>query len=188
MKRVLALSGKRFAGKDTVAAMIVELARERGVAIAAHAFADECKQRFVARMQLRLIPIKRADLNDRASKERWRPQLTKFTMESLRADPLIFCRAVADRIERAEERAVITDLRLRLEIEDLRSRFELYIVRITRPDSSRASSGWTYSEGDEHPTETELDEPSLWDEELVNDGTLEELRERVAQRFSRWFA
>ena len=91
--------------------------------------------------------------------------------------------------EQAEVRAVITDLRLRLEVEHLRSRFELYVVRITRPDALRAGSGWRYSpEADLHATETELDDPRLWDEELVNDGTTRQLREDVAARLSRWLA
>lgn len=188
MKKVLALSGKRFAGKDTVAALIVELARERGVAVATYAFAGESKRLFVQQQRARGVEVDLARLvGDRAYKEVWRPKLTEFTVASLRADPLIFCRAVADRIAGSEPCAVITDLRLRLEVEHLRSRFGLHSVRITRPDPLRASSGWRYSpEADSHPTETELDEPALWDEELVNDGTIEQLRSRVALRFSRW--
>jgi phosphomevalonate kinase len=188
--RVLALSGKRFAGKDTVAAMLVELARERGVAVSTYAFAGESKRLFVQQQRASGVEVELAALlADRSYKEAWRPKLTEFTVESLRADPLIFCRAVADRIETSEGRAVVTDLRLRLEIEHLRARFELYVVRITRPDSLRASSGWQYSpEADGHPTETELDDPGLWDEELINDGTMAQLRERVASRFSRWLA
>lgn len=189
MKRVIALSGKRFAGKDTVAGLLVELARERGVAVATYAFAGESKRLFVQQQRALGVEVDLAELvSDRSYKETWRPKLTEFTVSSLRVDPLVFCRAVADRIARCEERAVITDLRLRLEVEHLRSRFELYVVRITRPDSLRARSGWKYSpEADLHATETELDEASLWDEELVNDGTNEELRERVARRFSDWF-
>lgn len=188
MTRVLALSGKRFAGKDTVAGLLVELARERGLAVATYAFAGESKRLFVQQQRASGVAVDLAALlGDRDYKEVWRPMLTAFTVASLRDDPLIFCRAVADRIARGEARAVITDLRLRLEVEHLRSRFELYVVRVTRPDPLRARSGWNYSPAvDRHPTETELDDPALWDEELVNDGTIEQLRSRVAERFSGW--
>lgn len=188
MRRVLALSGKRFAGKDTLAATLGELARERGVALATYAFAGESKRLFVElqRSSGADVSLDRL-LHDRAYKEAWRPRLTEFTVASLAADPLIFCRAVADRIAANDDRAVITDLRLRLEVEHLRRRFSLYVLRVSRPDASRAASGWHYSQqADAHPTETELDDPSLWDEELVNDGTIERLRERAAAGFTRW--
>lgn len=189
MKRVLALSGKRFAGKDTFAALLVELARERGVAVTTYAFAGESKRRFVAQQRALGVEVDLDRLlHDRAYKEAWRPRLTEFTVSSLRADPLIFCRAVADRIAGSPDRALITDLRLRGEVEQLRGRFELYVLRVTRPDPLRGASGWRRSPAaDEHPTETELDERALWDEELVNDGTLERLRERAASGLTRWF-
>lgn len=190
MTRVLALSGKRFAGKDTLAAILGELARERGAAITTYAFAGESKRLFVAQQRALGVEVELERLlHDRAYKEAWRPRLTEFTVSSLAADPLIFCRAVADRIAAADDRAVITDLRLRREVRHLRARFELHVVRITRPDPLRAASGWHYSQAaDLHPTETELDEPSLWDEELVNDGSLAQLREQAARRFSAWLA
>ena len=48
-KPVLALSGKRFSGKDTLAAFLVESAAKRGHALITHAFAAESKRLFVAR-------------------------------------------------------------------------------------------------------------------------------------------
>lgn len=189
MTRVLALAGKRFAGKDTLAAAIGQVARERGVAVTLHAFAGESKRLFVAQQRSLGVAVELDGLlHDRAYKEAWRPELTEFTVTSLAADPLIFCRAVADRIAGSGGRAVITDLRLRGELLHLRGRFESYVLRVTRPDRLRAGSGWRYSpQADEHATETELDAPSLWDEEFVNDGALEQLRERAAAGFSRWF-
>jgi phosphomevalonate kinase len=126
-------------------------------------------------------------LGDRAYKELWRPRLTAFTVQALREDPLVFCRAVADRIAAARGLALVTDLRLRSEVIHLRSRFELRVVRVTRPDALRETSGWRYTAGvDDHSTETELDDPALWDEEFLNDGTREALRVQVAGRFAGW--
>jgi phosphomevalonate kinase len=124
---------------------------------------------------------------DRAYKEAWRPQLTDFTVAALDRDPQVFCRAVADRIAESEQVAVVTDLRLRVEVALLRSRFALHVVRVTRSDSLRAASGWQYTPAvDEHTTETQLDDPALWDEEVRNDGTLAQLDEVVAARLGAW--
>lgn len=188
--RVLAISGKRFAGKDTLAGVVVaEAVRRGGAAPATYAFAGESKRMFVAQQAERGVAVDLARLQgDRAYKEAWRPRLTEFTVAMLRADPLVFCQAVADRIAAAERPAVVSDLRLRLEVAHLRSRFAVRVVRVTRPDRLRATSGWVYTRGvDDHPTETELDEASLWDEEVINDGAPEELAAVVARRFNYWF-
>jgi phosphomevalonate kinase len=146
MRRVVALSGKRFAGKDTLAAEVIEMAAARGVVIDSYAFAAESKRMFAARQAARGVEVSLAGLlGDRAYKELWRPRLTAFTVQALREDPLVFCRAVADRIAAARGLALVTDLRLRSEVIHLRSRFELRVVRVTRPDALRETSGWRYT-------------------------------------------
>jgi phosphomevalonate kinase len=143
---------------------------------------------FVAWQQARGVTVDLQRLqSDRAYKEAWRPQLTDFTVAALGRDPQVFCRAVADRIDGSEQVAVVTDLRLRVEVALLRSRSALHVVRLNRPDELRAVSGWQYTPGvDEHTTETELDDPGLWDETLHNDGTLAQLDEVVARRLGAW--
>lgn len=183
--RVLALSGKRFAGKDTLAAIVGELARARGRTLATFAFADESKRAFAAELAGE-VELERL-LRDRAYKEAWRPRLTAFTVAALGRDPLAFCRAVAERVAATPEPVMITDLRLRGEHESLRARFALRVIRVSRPDALRAASGWRrVPEVDDHPTETELDDPALWDEELVNDGDLAGLRARALARADAW--
>ena len=177
MTRVLAISGKRFSGKDTFAAMLVAAAKKRGVVLETYAFAAESKRLFAAREPD--VDLARL-LGDRDYKEAIRPRLTAFTVESLAADPLVFCRSVADRIAAAPLRALVTDVRLRQEVVHLRSRFTLRLLRLQRSDDARRSSGWVYSEAaDGHLTETDLDDPSLWDEVVPNDGTLAELEARA---------
>lgn len=177
MKTLVALSGKRFSGKDTLAAMIVASARAKGVLLVTHAFADESKRMFAEREAARGAHVDLERMrHDRDYKEACRPRLTAFTMEALAADPLVFCRSVADRIEREAGPSLVTDVRLRLEVDHLRSRFDLHLIRLVRSDGARARSGWTYvPDKDDHPTETELDDPALWDEIVHNDGSLDDL-------------
>lgn len=176
-KRLLAITGKRFTGKDTLGALLVERAAAHGVKLETYAFAAECKRMFVLQEAVRGVVVDLDRLQrDRQYKELWRPQLTAFTMESLAEDPLAFCRSVANRIEASSSPSLVTDVRLRLEIEHLRPRFDLHLVRIARSDASRATSGWTYLPAvDDHETETQLDDASLWDEVITNDGPLAEL-------------
>lgn len=190
MRRVLALSGRRFAGKDTLAGLLVALAGERGVALKTYAFAAESKRLLVAEMRAQGVDLELERLlHDRGYKEQWRPQLTACTMAALQRDPLVFCRAVADRIAGSDGAAVIADLRLRGEVKHLRARFDLYVLRVTRPDPLRAAAGWRETSGvDDHPTETALDDPSLWDEVVANDGDLELLRARADTRLNAWLA
>ncbi len=176
-KRLLAISGKRFSGKDTLAALLVGRAALRNVTLETGAFAAESKRMFVEEQAAHGTSVDLERLQrDREYKELWRPQLTAFTMLQLAQDPLVFCRRVADRIELSQNPSLITDVRLRLEVEHLRQRFDLQLVRIARSDDARAASGWTYNAAvDGHETETQLDDVGLWDEVVENDGSLEDL-------------
>lgn len=178
MQRLLAISGKRFSGKDSFAALLVEEAKQLGVVLETYAFAGESKRLFVEQQRRAGVEVDLARLTgDRAYKETWRPQLTKFTVEAIAADPLVFCREVARRIEASGRPALITDLRLTLELDYLRPRTPLHVVRLLRSDAARAASGWQFKpEVDTHHTETELDDPALWDEVVRNEGSFEELR------------
>ena len=183
MRRVLAISGKRFSGKNTFADLVEALARKHGVEIEQYAFANESKRMFVAAQRERGVEIDLARLSDdRAYKETWRPELTSFTVAAIADDPLVFVRGVARRIEAEPHAAVITDLRLRLEVDCLQSNFDLIAVRLERNDERRAASGWTYDESkDQHHTETELDDYTKWTSTVSNNGTAAELEQRAAQ-------
>jgi phosphomevalonate kinase len=173
-RRVLAISGKRFSGKDTFASMIAERAEGR---VVTYAFAAESKRMFAE--QNPSIDLARL-ISDREYKELNRPALTAFTVAALAADPLVFCRSVADRIEASHDAALVSDMRLRIEVEHFRSRFNLHLVRLARSDAARSASGWVHAaDVDGHHTETELDDPSWWDEVVSNDGTLDELAKKA---------
>jgi phosphomevalonate kinase len=183
MRRVLCISGKRFSGKDTFAVQLAAAAQQRGFTLALFAFADESKRMFAAsRPEVDLARL----LDDRTYKEAWRPQLTQFTVDALARDPLVFVREVMARIEASPDRAVITDLRLRLELDHLRQVADPYVVRLVRSDAKRAESGWVFDAAkDTHRTETELDDPALWNEAIPNDGTIEQLAASAESVLSR---
>ena len=187
MRRLLCISGKRFSGKDTFAALLQKEAQDHGVALELYAFAGESKRLFARQQEAQGVDVDLDRLlNDRAYKEALRPQLTRFTVDAIAADPLVFCREVARRIETSRAAALITDLRLRLEVEHLRTRFALHVVRLRRSDEHRAAAGWRADPAvDAHHTETELDDPSWWSEVIDNDGTTAELAARAAALFQR---
>jgi phosphomevalonate kinase len=188
MRPLLCLSGKRFTGKDTFAALLREQARRRGADLALFAFAGESKRLFAATQEARGEPVDLVRLLvDRAYKEAHRPHLTRFTVDAIAADPLVFCREVVRRIEATPGPSLITDLRLRLEVDHLRRHFDPRIIRLIRPDALRAGSGWAYRpEVDDHPTETELDDPGLWTESIHNDGSLADLAAQAESLIARY--
>jgi hypothetical protein len=68
-KPLLALSGKRFSGKDSLAAALVREAAVRGITVHTHAFAAESKRLFVARERVQGVDVDlRRMLEDRAYK------------------------------------------------------------------------------------------------------------------------
>lgn len=182
MRRLLAISGKRFSGKSTLAAMICELARTRGVDMRHYAFADERKRMFAAAQRARGVEVDADRLSDdRAYKEKWRPQMTEFTFAAMQADPQVFVREIARRIEADPHPALISDLRLRVEVDWLVEHFDLVSVRVVRSDPKRAQHGWVFdADRDDHYTETELDDYDGWTETVMNQSTLEDLNGRAA--------
>ena len=179
-RSVLCISGKRFTGKDTLAGLMVAAAGRRGLALDTYAFAGESKRMFAAEHP----EVDLARFGERDYKEQWRPALTRFTVDALARDPLVFCCAVMERIEASASFALITDLRLRIESDHLGKR--AHAIRVARSDANRAASGWVYDEAqDTHFTETELDDPARWSELVTNDGTLAELASHADALVSR---
>ena len=188
MKALLAISGKRFSGKDTFAALLVQKAQAKGVELGTYAFAGESKRLFADAQKAKGVDVDLERLtSDREYKERWRPQLTEFTVASIQADPLVFCRAVADRIAQSPRPSLITDLRLKLELDHLRGRFDLRVLRLVRSDEKRSASGWAFDAAkDSHHTETELDDPALWTERIENEGSTDALAKKAGSVIERY--
>lgn len=178
---VFAISGKRGVGKDTLADAVVARATERGVPLVRCAFATECKRAFVEHRAAEGEALSLEGLvHDRAYKEAHRPALTAFTERELARDALAFVRRVLARIGAGP--GLVTDLRLRVELDALRARSALVAVRVERPRAHREASGWVFhAPADEHFTETQLDDERGWSAVLVNGGSLEAWRARGAE-------
>jgi phosphomevalonate kinase len=177
---IIALSGKRFTGKDTFADALIESAKGLGLDIPKGAFAAECKVSFVEeqRGEGRSIDLQRL-LDDRVYKEQLRPELTAFTEREIAKDPLVFVRKTLARFEPFGV-GLVSDLRLQLELDFLRPNTRLLAVRLERPDALRAQSGWVFVPGtDDHRTETELDGEQQWDLTLVNNGELQDWKQQA---------
>ena len=178
---VLAISGKRFYGKDTLAELLCDLAQQAGKPLLRHALADQSKEGFADSHTAAGAPVDARRLKtDRLYKERWRPELTAYTEAELARDPLVFCkRLLAAARGQAAPAILISDLRLLCELEWLRER-GAFLARLHVEGSVRAGFGWSFQEGvDDHRTETELDGRSDWDAVVVNPGTRAGLEEEA---------
>jgi phosphomevalonate kinase len=177
MMKLIAISGKRCTGKDTFTDALVSHAKQLGRSLPQGAFAAECKAAFVTQQQTlgNHVDLNRL-LSERAYKEQIRPLLTAFTEQELAKDPLVFVKQVLARFAR-HGIGVVSDLRLRCELDYLRAHTALFTIRLERPDHLRTQSGWTYTIGtDDHRTETELDCEKDWNLVIQNNQTVEDLQ------------
>jgi len=190
MRPVLAISGKRLYGKDTLAQLLCDEAAAAGRPLVRRAFADQSKEALAQRL---LASGEALDLErmsaDRGYKERWRPRLTEFTEAELARDPRVFCeRLFAAPLPSWAWGLLVSDLRLAVEVECLRAR-GAFLARLRCAPKVRAVLGWTHvPEIDGHRTETELDDRADWDAEVENPGDLDALRERARALLGRFFA
>ncbi|RYE82035.1 MAG: hypothetical protein EOO75_21315 [Myxococcales bacterium] len=172
--RVLALSGKRFVGKDTLGALLVERARAHGITLERVALADESKRAFVEdeARQGRHVDLARL-LGDRSYKESVRPRLSRYTEDALARDRHVFCRRVLGRPAGPGAALLLTDLRLASDAAFLRAACRSYLVRLRCDDATRQRLGWHHDPVvDTHWTETDLDDHPDWDEVVDNPGDM----------------
>lgn len=180
--RVWAISGKRFSGKDTLAALLVRKLNERNLVARRFALADACKEGFVAEQKTLGIEIDLPRLmTERSYKELWRNKLTEYTEKVLSQDPTLFVKAVVEQA-RIVDIAILSDLRLMAELNYLQENTECKLIRINRSDDSRRQSGWCFDrDKDLHRTECELDLFRAWDCKIDNNTSIKELEQKVLQ-------
>lgn len=168
-KRIIAIAGKKGSGKDTVGDMFPEFKRR--------AFADSIKS-FISDA-FDIAPWK---LEDRTEKEKpmekwWGKSprdLMKDVGDSLRAGVSkdIWVNILFDRI-RDLDNIIITDLRFKNEFKRCKEE-GVFIIKVVRPEIDSS---------DTHISEVDLDDipDSEFDAIIVNDGSLDELKQKVEQ-------
>lgn len=158
--RLLSISGKAGSGKDTVADIIRSLTdfhyKKRSFAF---------KLKYTYRL-LTGVPVD--DLNNRDTKELYRPDLCAMADKLREWNKNVFINALwADFSSLSAW--IITDVRYANEFFSVKGRGGL-MIRVERPGI----------ESGDHSSETDIDN-FPFDVTIINDGTLDDLREKVKQ-------
>ena len=161
---LIGISGKKRTGKDTVGAMVVEWLNEHGFDAAQVAFADQLKDEVAEATGVN----RRMQEMD---KERWRPILQWWGVEFRRhyfGQDYWVSKMTQKLLAMDEDLAVVTDVRFRDEADFIRDSGG-FVVRVERETGLQ----------DGHSSETDLDGYSEFQATLSNDGTLDDLEEKV---------
>ena len=161
---LIGISGKKRSGKDTVGAMVVEWLNEHGFDAAQVAFADQLKDEVAEATGVN----RRMQEMD---KERWRPILQWWGVEFRRhyfGQDYWVSKMTQKLLAMDEDLAVVTDVRFRDEADFIRDSGG-FVVRVERETGLQ----------DGHSSETDLDGYSEFQATLSNDGTLDDLEEKV---------
>lgn len=177
MPKVVMISGKKGSGKDTVGAFIAQ----RVPGAVCLAFADRLKFACNALFDIAADNNWSAELKETPTQFNGKTprqligELSEFVRERYGQTHFID-RTLQD--ARMGDVAVITDTRRRLEIAAFKEvQPWTYTIRIERPSlQSIDTSIW----------ETELDSYESWDAVVTNDGTLEELENKIQQLLINW--
>ena len=161
---LIGISGKKRSGKDTVGAMVVEWLRKHYCSATRVAFADQLKEEVARATGVSLEDIE-------VEKAHWRPMLQWWGVEFRRYyhGENYWIREMTKKLIGMEEAvAVITDVRLENEAEFVRKSGGL-VVRVEREIDAQ----------DSHSSEFGLDGYQHFREVIRNDGSLEDLQQKV---------
>jgi phosphomevalonate kinase len=160
---LIAISGKRFAGKDFLAD---KLKQTLGVMAHKWAFGDAFKQQF---SQESGTPL--ADLYHRVRKEIHRPAMEAWGKKKFQAEGPVFCRLHQEHIKRLETPIVIVpDLRFSHELAHLKT-LPTVFVRVEASEATRLARGWVWDDHlDTSASECEMDQVMGWDVVHKTDG------------------
>ena len=172
----IALSGKRFSGKDYFSALLQKelslLLPKADVRLVRQA--DELKKSFA---NINGLDVERL-ISDRVYKELHREEMTKFYTNSLEKDSLIWCRKIIEFIDKNGENPkiyILSDLRHKYELDFYKETLQkisisFITIRVETSDEIKEKRGWKFiKEVDEHPTENDLDEGVIWDFLIKNE-------------------
>jgi len=175
---VIGFSGKRFAGKDTLAKFVTEYISSEYPSHTYVVFplASAFKLEFAQQHMLDFEKL----LHDREYKESHRKQMNEFFQRTFPTDPRRFCRAALAYAKQKQANVlIITDVRLKSDVKNLTelAQGRLVLIRVQASDAKRNSFGWVFDAIiDEHKTEIDLDSYDTWNRVIDNNGSLEDLK------------
>jgi len=167
IKRIIIISGKARAGKDTTASFLKEIYKEKMIKLQYGSYIKEYAK----------------NISDWDGSEETKPrELLQYLGTEIiknKIDKKFFLNRIIQDIKVYSyffETIVISDARFIEEIEDIKKIFDNIItIRIIRPNFD---NGLTEKEKN-HPTEVGLDNYNSYDYNITNDGTLEDLKLKI---------
>lgn len=165
--KIIIISGKARAGKDTITNFMKELYQEKMISLQYGSYIKEYAKK-----------ISNWDGNEETKPRELLQQLgTNIIRKNI--DEKFFIKKMIDDIKVYSyffNIIVISDARFKIEIDDIRNNFSNVIsVNIERPNFD---NGLT-EEQKKHPSEIDLDDYKLFDYKLINNGTLEDLKLKI---------
>lgn len=162
-RKIIAVSGKQFSGKDTVADILTEELSDFVKAPLAQAI----KQKFSEDKDL---PIDVIDMN----KPVYRADLIELGNSMRAVDPEYWIKTVLEK----GTNLIVSDMRLKTELKTFEE-LGAITVRVNSPREERAKRGLIVSEFDK--TEVDLDDIITWDYVINNDGSYEDLKNKARE-------
>lgn len=170
LKRIIILSGKARSGKDTTAGIINEIYTNKGLKCLNLQYSSYIKEY-----------AKTITNWDGLEETKPRSLLQQLGTDVIRKqiDELFFVKRIIGDIKVYSyyyDIITISDCRAKVEIDIPKTEFDnIFAIRITRPNFD---NGLT-EEQKKHFTETDLDDYARFDYELINDGTIDDLKNKV---------
>lgn len=162
-KKIIVFSGKQFAGKDTVAKILLEKYKSfKRIGIA-----DAIKLKYSQKTGLSIEEIEK-------NKSIYRQNLIDLGNWGRAQDPDYWLNSIIE----YEGNTIVTDIRMKHELDIFRS-YGAFTVRVEATEESRRKRGNLVSNNDE--TETQLDTIKDWDFIIDNSGSYDELQKNIVQ-------
>lgn len=166
--KIIIISGKARAGKDTTANMLKEICIDKKI----------INLQYSSYIKEYAKKISNWDGREETKPRELLQQLGTDIIRK-RIDDEFFIKKIIDDIKVYSfffDVITISDARFKKEIDNIRNVFDNVVtVRIVRPNFD---NGLT-EEQKKHPTEVDLDDYDKFDYDLINDGTLEDLKVKV---------
>ncbi len=161
---IIAISGKQYSGKDTLARLLLA----RLPVFQQIPIAQAIKMAFAQQHGLTVEEVE-------AHKAQYRPGLIELGNWGRAQDPDYWLKQVLSQ----PGKKLISDVRLKREY-DLLKAHGAFLIRLEASREIRAQRGQIVSESD--PTENELDAITDWDWVLVNNGSVADLEQAIQER------